>query len=349
MFLKRLLDKLCFMLKKPKLLITGVGGYIGSVAAYLFLQQGYPVIGIDNFSTGFRQPVDFLLKRFKGRFRFYQVDLKDRLEFLFNKEKGIDLVIHYAAACLVDESMKKPEKYFSNNVCGSQNLLKQLLQNGIKKFVFSSTCAVYGQGKYVPVDEAHPANPNNPYGQSKRMIEEMIEWYGKLKGLNYVILRYFNVCGASDDGLIGDSKKPSTLLVQNAVRGAMGIEPFYFTYQEVETADRSPIRDYINVVDLNRAHLKAVDYLLRGGPSEIINLGTGKGNSVLEIVKKVEEITGKTIDKKRGRFRKGEAAKMIASIEKAKKILNWAPKHSLEDSVKSLINWYSKHPYGWDY
>lgn len=332
-----------------KILVTGAGGYIGSVACYLFLKKGHQVVGIDNFSTGYRQPLGLLQKKFgQERFRFYQIDLRqgftpDISEFNF------DVVVHYAASCLVDESMKKPEKYFSNNVCGTNNLLKTMIRFGVNKIVFSSTCAVYGEPRKLPVSEEDPTLPVNPYGASKRMVEEMIDWYGKLKGLRYVILRYFNVCGASDDGLIGDSKKPSTLLVQNAVRGALGIEPFYLTCPEVSTPDKTPIRDYVNVVDLNEAHLSAVDYLLNSkGKSEIINLGTGSGNSVLEVIRKVEKVTGSKIKLNKTTPRQGEYEKIFASIEKAKKVLGWRPKRTIEDSIRSLILWYKNHPHGWD-
>lgn len=336
-------------MSKKKILVTGAGGYIGSVATDLFLQHGFEVVALDNFSTGFSHPLKLLQKKFsKSRLRYYQLDLNGDLDSLFGKEKGIEAVVHYAARCLVDESMKNPQKYFSNNVWGSQNLLSSILKHKIKRVVFSSTCAVYGEAQYVPVDEKHPEKPSNPYGQSKLMVEQMIGWYGKLQGLNYVILRYFNVCGASDDGLIGDSKKPSVLLVQNAVRGALGLEPFYLTCPEVNTKDKTPVRDYINVVDLNRAHLKAVEYLFNGGKSETINLGTGTGNSVLSVVEKVQQVVGVKFKIEKTAPREGEYATMIASIDKAKKILGWRPERSLEDSVKSLVSWYKKHPQGWD-
>lgn len=331
-----------------KILVTGAGGYIGSVATYLFLQNGYEVIALDNFSTGYKKPLEVLQEKFgQDKLRIYEADLKDNLASIFEKETGIQAAVHYAAFCLVNESMEKPEKYFSNNVCGSQNLLAALLQHGIKNIVFSSTCAVYGEAEYVPVDEKHPTNPVNPYGVSKRMIEQMIEWYGKIDGLNYVILRYFNICGASDDGLIGDSKNPSVLLMQNAVKGALGIEPFFLTCPKVETEDGTPVRDYINVVDLNMAHLKALEYLLGGGESGVINLGTGTGNSVLEVVKKVQEIVGVKFDLQKGEPRKGEYAKMVASIKKAKEVLGWEPTRTIGASVKSLVSWYKSHPHGW--
>lgn len=333
-----------------KILVTGGGGYIGSVAIYLLLQNGYEVVTLDNFSAGYRRPLEILQKKFgKTRFRFFEQDLKNDLIPFFKKEKNIDAVLHYAAYCVVDDSMKNPYKYLFSNVESASNLLESMTKFEISKIVFSSTCAVYGDANYVPIDEKHPTNPENPYGESKRMVEKVIEWYGKLKKINYVILRYFNVCGASDDGVMGDSKKPSTLLVQNAVRGALGIAPFYLTCPVVKTPDKTPIRDYINVVDLNEAHLLSLKYLASGGKSEIINLGTGTGNSVLEIVKTVQKVTGVEFKIKKTTPRQGEYAKAIASIAKAKKILNWEPKRKVKDSIKSLLIWYKNRPKGWDY
>lgn len=332
-----------------KILITGAGGYIGSVATYLFLQKGYEVVAVDNFSTGYRQPLELLQDKFgKENFRYCELDLQDDLESFFKEEKNITSVIHYVASCIVDESMRKPEKYFENNIWGTLNLLKQMKKNKIQNIVFSSTAAVYGEAKYVPIDERHPKNPINVYGESKLMAEKIIEWFGKLEGIRFIILRYFNVCGASDDGLIGDSKKPSTLLVQNSVRGALGIEPFYLTCPQVNTPDKTPIRDYLNVVDLNEAHINAVKYLSEKGKSEIINLGTRTGDSVLEIVNKVQKETGFKFEIKKTQPRLGDPASLIASIEKAKKVLNWEPKRTIANSVKSLVAWYKNHPHGWE-
>lgn len=330
-----------------KILVTGAGGYIGSVASYLLLQKGYNVVGIDNFLRGYKKPLELLSEKFPQTFRWLEIDLLKNAELVFEKEQGFDVVVHYAALCNVDESTSHPELYFSNNTYGCAHLLETMMQYKVKKFVFSSTCAVYGESQYVPLDENHPTRPISPYGESKLMSEKIIEWYGKLKGLTCVILRYFNVCGASDDGLFGDSKNPSFHLMQNAIRGALGIEPFSLTYPEVDTKDKSPIRDYLNVVDLNEAHILALDYLLKGGKSEIINLGTGTGNSVLEIVKKVQEATGATFPIKKGKTRVGDPARLIASIEKAKRVLGWQPKRELEESIKSLMIWYKTHPRGW--
>jgi len=330
------------------ILITGAGGYIGSVAAYVLLSKGYAVVALDNFSTGFAQPLKLLKKKYGAKMlRIYKVDLAGDLTEVFNKEKKIDAVLHYAAKCSVNESMEYPEKYFENNTCATTNFLGQVLKNKIKNLVFSSTCAVYGEAVYMPLDERHPTEPANPYGESKLMSEKIIEWYSKVHDLHYVILRYFNVCGATDDGTIGDSKSPSPHLMQNAVRGALGIEPFSLTCGKFDTTDGTPIRDYVNVVDLAEAHILAVEYLLNGGENEIINLGTGEGNSVLEIVDQVQEITGESFELTKTEARKGEYAKMIAATDKAKRTLGWTPKHTLKDSVQSLVKWYTTNPKGW--
>lgn len=331
-----------------KILITGAGGYIGSVATDLFLESGYEVVGLDNFQTGYKEPLELLQKKYSGKFRYFEADLKNDLSPIFEKETNINAVVHYAASCVVDESMKDPFKYFVNNVSGTANLLSTMDKFNIKNIIFSSTCAVYGEAQYFPIDEKHPLNPTTPYGASKKMAEEIIAWYGKLKKFNYIILRYFNVCGATDDGSVGDSKKPSTLLVQNAVRGALGIEKFYLTCPKVATPDKTPIRDYIDVVDLNEAHLKALEYLISIGKSEIINLGTGTGNSVLEVVNQVKKLTGIKIPIEKANTRLGDDAKKIADIKKAKEVLGWEPKRTIGDSVKSLLIWYKSHPNGWE-
>ncbi len=335
-----------------KILVTGAGGYIGSIATYLLLQNGYAVVALDSFSKGYKEPLKLLQEKFgKENLSIYEADLTKNINDIFQKESSggvaFDAIIHYAAFCSVDESMKQPEIYFSNNVCGSQNLLSTMMRFGVNTIIFSSTCAVYGEAEYFPIDEKHPIRPTTPYGASKRMVEELIEWYGKLKNLKYVILRYFNVCGASEDGLIGDSKKPSPHLVQNVIRGVLGIELFYLTCPEVNTPDKTPIRDYVNVVDLNEAHIAALEYLFKGGQNEIINLGTGTGSSVLEIVKEVQSITGKKIPLQKTTPRIGDDAKKIASIEKAQKVLGWKPKRTIKVSVDSLVKWYTRHPHGW--
>jgi UDP-glucose 4-epimerase len=333
-------------MKNSKILVTGGAGYIGSVAVSMLLERGHSVSVIDNFVTGNEGALQYFKEKYPNTFTYYNRDIHEDLSDIFEQEKP-EAVLHYAAALSVPESMEKPEKYFYNNICGTQNLLATMLSHNVTNIVFSSTCAVYGESQYVPLDEKHPTNPVNPYGASKRMVEQMIEWFGKLKGFNYVILRYFNVCGATDDGEIGDAKNPSVHLMQNAVRGALGIEPFLLTCPTVETPDGTPIRDYVNVVDLNEAHILALSYLEKGGESQIFNLGTGTGNSVLEIVKEVQKETGKDFPLTKGEARLGEYAKVYADITKAKELLGWNPTHSLHDSVSSLVAWYKKHPKGW--
>lgn len=331
-----------------KILVTGAGGYIGSVATYLFLQKGFEVVAIDNFSTGYKQPLLLLQDMFgKEKLSFYEADLQKDMASVFEKESDIQAVVHYAGSCSVDESVRNPYKYFTNNFTASLRLVETMVHYNIKNIVFSSTCAVYGESQYVPLDEKHPTNPITPYGESKLMTEKMLSWQAKLKGFRYIALRYFNVCGASDDGLLGDSKKPSFHLMQNAVRGALGIEPFSLVCPVVDTPDKTPIRDYLNVVDLNEAHLQAIQYLLDGGESQIINLGTGKGDSVLEIVEEVRLVTGKQFALKKAETRSGDPARLVASNKKAKEVLGWEPKRSLEESITSMVRWYQKRPLGW--
>ncbi len=329
-----------------KIIITGAGGYIGSVACDLFLKKGFNIVALDNFSRGFKSPLEFLKKKYgEDRLKVYEIDLaEDDIGAVFEAEQNIEAVVHYGALCSVNESVLHPELYEKNNVIGSQRLIKAIKQAGVDKIIFSSTCAVYGNAKEMSITEDASTLPVNPYGESKLKIEEEI----KNSGLIYVILRYFNVCGATDEGDIGDSKKPSVHLMQNAVRGVLGIEPFFLTCPTVDTPDHTPIRDYVNVVDLNEAHLLALLYLFAGGESEVINLGTGTGNSVLSIIKQVEEITGAIIEKKTTQARVGEYPRAVADIKKAGSILKWQPKRSLSDSVNSLVKWYTSHPHGWD-
>jgi UDP-glucose 4-epimerase len=331
------------------ILVTGAGGYIGSHACYTLLKQGYSVVGVDNFQTGYRQPLEFFASEFPSQFKYREVSLlTDDLSLLFTEYTEISTVIHFAASCSVDESMKNPSKYFTNNVQSCVRLMDAMKDAKVSRLIFSSTCALYGPPEYIPVDEKHPTNPESPYGESKLLAEKIIRWYGKLFGMQYVILRYFNVCGASDDGRIGDSKKPSLLLVQNAVRGAMNIEPFSLTCGPVDTPDGTPIRDYINVNDLVEAHAAALEYLKKGGESTLINLGTGTGNSVKEIVNAVQKITGVAFPVQKGAARQGESAKIVADTKKAHDLLGWTAKRTIEDSVQSLRTWYTTHPNGWE-
>src|SRR3989338_11189114 len=297
-----------------KILITGAGGYIGSVAASPFLEQGYDVGGGDNFMRGFREPLEYLQKRYDAdHMSWYELDVRnvDNLAQVMEQELP-EIVLHYAALCNVGESEKHPELYFDNNIQGVLGVLGAMQKLGLSKLVFSSTCSLYGEPERDTLDEQHPVRPtSHPYGESKYMCERVIDWYAKVHGFQYIFLRYFNVCGATDDGTIGDSKNPSFHLMQNAIRGALGIAEFYLNNTKVNTPDETPIRDYVNVVDLNEAHVKAVEFLLNGGISSIFNLGTGTGNSVMEIISAVEKITGKKLALREGERRSGDVSKAV--------------------------------------
>lgn len=342
-------------MQKETVLITGGAGYIGSHAVKLFLEQGYRVIVFDNLSRGYKQAVETLqsLVQNPDDCLFIPGDLrkKEDITKAFEGQK-VTGVLHFAALCSVDESMHKPELYFENNVLGTLNLVEAMRTNNVKKIIFSSTCAVYGESQYLPVDEKHPTNPANPYGETKLGAEKIISWYGKIYNFDYFILRYFNVCGADDAGVIGDSKKPSLLLMQNAVRGALGIEAFSYTCGKVETKDGTPIRDYIDVEDLVEAHYNAFRILNDiSNPvlkkNLVLNLGNGAGYSVKEIVSKVEEVFGKQMAVSQAEPRKGEYAAVYADITKAKEVLGFQPKKSLEQSILSLKKWYEKFPQGY--
>jgi len=330
------------------ILITGGAGYIGSHAVKVFLERGHKVFVIDNLSRGFGEAMDVLTGY--GDLTFYQVDLQNYTEVneVFDKHR-FDCVLHFGALCLVNESMQTPERYFDNNVYGTSNLLKAMKTHRVKNIIFSSTCAVYGESAYLPIDEEHPKKPNNPYGESKLMCENEIKWMSQIHGFKYLIFRYFNVCGASEDGAIGDSKKPSVLLLQNLVRGALGIQEFELTCPKVETPDGTPIRDYVDVNDLIEAHYLGFEYLLNGGVSDEFNIGTGRGNSVEEIVCQVESVLGVTIPRKQGEMRKGESARLFASNSKIRQQLGWESKRELKDSVESLQKWYTARPNGYTY
>ncbi|MDA1169088.1 MAG: UDP-glucose 4-epimerase GalE [bacterium] len=329
-----------------KVLITGGGGYIGSHVAKLFLEKGISVVVLDNFSRGYRQPINILSKI--GSIESEEIDLLDPegIKRVFAKH-DIGSVLHFAGLCSVHESVEKPEMYQKNNVEGTRNLLNAMLGADVQNIVFSSTSAVYGETEVLPVIEDQETNPMNPYGLSKRNAEKVIQEYGEKYGFRFVIFRYFNVCGAASDGMIGDSKKPSQHLMQNAVRGAMGIEQFSYTCSKVNTPDGTPIRDYIDVEDLAQAHYLGYGYLQNGGKSDIFNLGNGTGYSVQEIVSEVQRVFGMHIEKKQAEPRMGEHAAMYADASKARHILGFRNNKSLSDSIRSLQKWYAGHPKGY--
>ena len=299
------------------ILVTGGAGYIGSHCVAALIERGADVVVVDDLSKGHREAL-------KGG-RLYVGSVADRafLDDVFSREP-IEAVIHFAAFSLVGESMQVPEQYFRNNVTAGLTLIETMLAHKVPYLVFSSTAATFGEPEYVPIDEAHPQNPTNPYGESKLIVEKMLKWCDQAHGLKFCALRYFNVAGAWHDGSIGEDHRPESHLIPLILQVAQGKrEQLSLFGTDYPTKDGTCIRDYIHVDDLADAHLKAVDYLMKGGSTECFNLGTGLGLSVREILETAEKVTGKKIPVRYGPRREGDPPRLIANPAKAKEILGW--------------------------
>lgn len=321
------------------ILVTGGAGYIGSHCVLALLEKGKRVVIFDNLSTGHIETVETLQKY--GNVKFYKGDLNNPsdLDKVF-EENDINAVIHFAAVALVPESVANPQKYYYNNVCGTVNLLSSMIKHNVKKIVFSSTCATYGEPEYVPIDENHPQNPINPYGMSKLMIEKIMDDYDKAYALKSARLRYFNVAGADSQNRIGEWHDTETHLIPNILKSTFsGGKTFEMYGTDYETKDGTCIRDYVNVEDLAQAHLLALNYLNNGGKTNFFNIGTGEGNSVKEVFTGCEKVTGKNIEVKQMPRRPGDPATLFADNSKAKNVLGWKPDKTLEQSIKSAYEW----------
>lgn len=321
------------------ILVTGGAGYIGSHCALALLEKGFEVVVFDNLSTGHIETINELKKH--GNLEFVQGDLlvKNDVENLF-LGKDIEAVVHFAAFSQVGESVINPQKYYLNNVCGTLNLLEGMLKNNVKKIVFSSTAATYGEPTYTPIDENHPQNPINPYGQSKLMIEKIMDDYDRAYGLKSVRLRYFNVAGADFKARIGEWHDPETHLIPNILKSTFNSGKVFEMYgSDYPTKDGTCVRDYINIEDLISAHLLALDYLNNGGETDFFNLGTKEGNTVKEVFSSCEEICLKKIPVNVKPRREGDPASLIADNTKARRVLNWNPQNSLNESIKSAYAW----------
>lgn len=322
-----------------KILVMGGAGYIGSHTVEHLLNNGYEVVVADNLVYGHRESVD-------KRAVFMSADLADTasLNNIFRQHE-IYAVIHFAAYAYVGESVSNPQKYYYNNVVGTLNLLQAMLDNNVKRIVFSSSCATYGAPQYVPIDEKHPQNPISPYGRTKLMIEQIFDDYEHAYGLQHIALRYFNAAGCSADGSKGESHGPETHLIPLVLKAIKGDLPDINVFgTDYDTPDGTCIRDYIHVEDLAVAHRLAVEKL--GEFSGCINLGTGVGTSVKEIINAAENVTGKPCPVKYGKRRDGDPAKLFADNAKAKNILGWKPKYTnIEDIIRTAWNWEQNKKY----
>ena len=315
------------------ILVMGGAGYIGSHTVRHLLDNGYQVAVADNLIYGHREAVD-------PRAEFIHADLLDKfsLQQLF-ASRTIEAVIHFAAFTYVGESVNNPQKYYVNNVIGTLNLLNAMLQHGVKKIVFSSTCATYGEPQYIPIDEKHPQNPINPYGRTKLMIEQIFADYEQAYGLQHIALRYFNAAGCASDGSIGESHSPETHLIPLVLKAITGERPCIKIFgTDYDTPDGTCLRDYIHVEDLALAHRLALEKL--DHYSGCINLGTGIPTSVKNIIAAAEKISGRQCPVEIAARRAGDPAKLYADNRLAQQILGWKPKYTaIEDIINTAWNW----------
>ncbi len=320
-----------------KILLTGGSGYIGSVTTELLCDDGHAVTVFDNLERGHREAVDPRARLIVGDLRDPQ-PIRDALRDLLP-----DAVVHFAAYALVGESMQEPLKYFENNVGGGLHLLDAMLRTGVKKIIFSSTCATYGQPDVLPMTEALPQRPTNPYGESKLMFETALRWEQARRGIQPTFLRYFNACGATEK--YGEDHEPETHLIPNVLKVALGQAPAVPVFgDDYATPDGTCIRDYIHIVDLARAHILALEKDVAGP----FNLGTGTGFSVRQVIEACREVTGHPIPAAVSPRRPGDPAGLVAGADKAKDVLGWKPRYpDLKTIVQHAWNWHRAHPRGY--
>ncbi|HKQ07861.1 MAG TPA: UDP-glucose 4-epimerase GalE [Blastocatellia bacterium] len=322
-------------------LVTGGAGYIGSVTVELLRAQGEQVIILDNLSRGYRRavPADAV---------FYEGSLGNRaLIKQITEAHPIEACVHFAALAYVGESVEHPARYFENNVGQGIELLGALREAGTRQFIFSSTCATYGEPQYMPLDEQHPQRPVNPYGWSKFVLERVLESYDRAYGMKFVALRYFNAAGATET--LGETHQPETHLIPIVLEVAEGKRPQVPVFGgDYPTPDGTAVRDYIHVTDLGTAHLLALKHLRGGGQSEFINLGNGTGYSVLEVIEAARQVTGREINMHIEPRRAGDPAHLIAKADRARDVLGWQPAHpDLADIIGSAWRWRQAHPDGY--
>jgi UDP-glucose-4-epimerase GalE len=320
-----------------KVLVAGGAGYIGSHTVKALLQEGFEVVVFDNFSSGRKELL------VGGEVISADLEDKEAIQRVF-RSREIKAVLHFASLIQVGESYLHPQKYYTHNLSTSLNLLEVMLEAGVKKFIFSSSAAVYGIPQQIPIPESHPLIPFNPYGQTKLFVERILQDYGKAYDLKFISLRYFNAAGADPDGKLGELHDPETHLIPNILLFLLEKKRAFELYgTDFPTADGTAVRDYIHVTDLASAHVLGLKRLLSGSESDFINLGTNQGYSVLEVIRKVEEFTGRKLAYKVRPRRWGDVPVLLASKDKAEQVLGWKPAFSrLEIIIRTAWNWHKK-------
>ncbi len=316
------------------ILVTGGAGYIGSHTCKALAQAGFTPIVLDNFSTGHRWAVrwgDLITG-----------DLADQ-ELLVNvlKKYDVQAVVHFAASIEAGESMRRPEKYFRNNLVNTLNLLEAMVQTRVQTLVFSSTCAIYGNPQWLPLTENHPQMPVNPYGETKRAMEQALHWFSQAYGLQYAALRYFNAAGADLDGELGECHDPETHLIPRVLFSLLGGERVQIFGTDYDTPDGTAVRDFIHVTDLAYAHVQALHRVQKTSKNLAVNLGTGRGYSVREVIASVERVTGQPVPLTTAPRRLGDAPMLVADVTFAQQVLDWHPQHSdLDTIIQTAWKWH---------
>jgi UDP-glucose 4-epimerase len=319
------------------ILVAGGAGYIGAHTCLDLSNKGFTPIVYDNLSNGHAEFVQW------GPLEIGDIRDRARLQEVLGKYKPL-AIVHFAAAIEVGESVKDPGGYYDNNVAGTIALLRSAQAAGIDKFVFSSTCATYGIPTAIPMNETHAQLPINPYGQSKLIVEMILRDMDLYQGFRSLILRYFNAAGADPEGRIGEWHTPETHAIPIAIDTALGRRPhFQVLGTDYDTRDGSCVRDFVHVLDLADAHTRAVEHLLSNGKSHALNLGTGRGTSVKELLKTVQDVVGKAINVQYGPRREGDSPALVADSSLAKQILGWSPQHDLQSIIRTAWNWHSNH------
>ncbi len=326
----------------PTILVTGGGGYIGSHVVRELLHQNYKPIVFDNLQTGHRKTTKNAL--------FIEGDLSNQRKLAETfQANSIDAVMHFAADCLVGESVQDPVKYFNNNVRNSLKLIEMMEDCNVRKIVFSSSAAVYGEPKEIPISENHPCAPTNPYGETKWIFEKVLQAFHDGGKLNFISLRYFNAAGADPEGELGEDHSPESHLIPLVIKAALDRTSVPVFGTDYDTPDGTCIRDYIHVTDLAHAHILALRKLDQGKMSGIYNLGNGNGYSVREVIETVKKVTGRKVVAIDSPRRPGDPARLVATSQKIKEELGWIPRYpDLETIVKTAYHWHRKHPKGYD-